>query len=68
LTGHGCRGRQREATGQLRLAHPFDQLQQRQGIAARVRHDPVTNALVEVAGDSGGEQRAGVVVGKSLDR
>ena len=51
----------REAAGQLGLAHPSGQLEQRQRVAAGLGDEPVADLLVQLTGDGGGEQRSGVV-------
>jgi len=68
LTGHGGRGRDGEAAGQLGVAQCPGHLQQRQRIAASLGDEPVADLLVEVTPRGhGGQQRPGVVVGESVD-
>ena len=56
-----------EAARQLGRAHAARQLQQRERIAARLRDDPVADALVEPAGDHRRQQRARVLVAEPFE-
>jgi hypothetical protein len=53
--------------GQLRRAQPSCELQQPQGIPAGLRHDPVTDVLVEMTGNRRTQQGAGVLVREPFD-
>ena len=59
---------QPEPAGHLRRREPARQLQQRERVAARLGHDPVSDALVEPARDHGREQGARVFVAEPPQR
>ena len=62
---HSRAGRS-EAGRQFRGAHAPRQLEQRQRVATSLRDQPLTEVLVEPAGDDRGEQRARIVVVEPL--
>ena len=62
MTGDGVGTGHTKATGQFGRAHPSGQLEQRQWVPAGLRHDPVTNLLVQMARNGRPEQRPGVLI------
>ena len=67
MTGQGAVGGTAKPPASSASLIPLDQLQQRQRVAAGLGDDPVTDLLVQVTGDGGGEQRPGVLVGEPFD-